>query len=138
LRAQYGSGDCLVVLSVLYPWANLSNHFHVDHIQPRALFTEKQLAARGYDSDRIRSYREKVNLLANLELLQATPNEEKHDKELSVWLSRAYADQGKRREYLASQFIPEKYIGFDDFEHLFEEREKLLRFELEKALLVNS
>lgn len=134
LRTQYGSGDCLVVLSLLYPWADLSNNFHIDHIQPRALFTEKQLAARGYSSEKIRAYLEKVNLLANLELLEAIPNKQKNDKELSEWLEECYMDMGKRKAYLQKHYIPEQHVGFDDFEKFFEEREKLLRSEIAKAL----
>ena len=43
LWTKYGSSDALVVLSVLYPWADLKNVFHIDHIYPKSQFTERRL-----------------------------------------------------------------------------------------------
>lgn len=41
LQTKYGTGDILVVLSVLYPWADLKNNFHIDHIYPKSKFTPR-------------------------------------------------------------------------------------------------
>lgn len=78
LWTKYGTGDLLIVLSVLYPWADLKNNFHIDHIYPKSKFTTKKLAKKGIPEDKISYYIENVNYLGNLQLLEVTPNEEKN------------------------------------------------------------
>jgi len=51
LGYQYGQSYTFTVLTLLYPWLNFEHHFHVDHIFPRSMFTEKELKSRGIPSD---------------------------------------------------------------------------------------
>lgn len=51
LFTKCGQADLLVILSVLYPWADLKNNIHIDHIYPKSLFTKKKLKAFGVSDD---------------------------------------------------------------------------------------
>lgn len=135
LWTKYGSGDALIVLSILYPWANLRNNFHIDHIYPKSRFTAKKLEKRGYDADTISFYMSNVNFLGNLQLLEELPNKEKNDKEFADWLDENYGNSAKRRDYMNKHYIPEVTPAFDNFEQFFTEREKLLVMALRKELV---
>ena len=44
---QYGNGLTFALLSQIFPFIDLSNHFHIDHIFPKARFTERRLRDAG-------------------------------------------------------------------------------------------
>ena len=135
LWTKYGSGDILVVLSILYPWADLKNNFHIDHIYPKSKFTRKKLEKKGVPADRIESYIENVNYLGNLQLLEATPNEEKNNKDFDEWLDEAFTDAGQLAEYKKKHYIPDVDLSFTNFDEFLEEREALIVEALKKALM---
>jgi hypothetical protein len=59
---------------MLYPGLDLSREFHEDHVFPRSRFTTKRLASAGISQEVIGDYRQKVDLLPNLQLLAGVPN----------------------------------------------------------------
>lgn len=135
LWAKYGTGDLLVILSVLYPWADLKNNFHVDHIYPKSKFTQKKLAKRGIPEESIRFYLKNVNYLGNLQLLEATPNEEKKDKDFDEWLGQAFSGPEQLKAYKEKHFIPDVDLGFGNFEEFLGAREELITKALKKELM---
>jgi uncharacterized protein with ParB-like and HNH nuclease domain len=135
LCTKYGSGDALVVLSVLYPWANLKNNFHIDHIYPKSKFTEKKLKKKKVPEVDIDFYMNNVNYLGNLQLLEELPNKEKNDKDFDEWLSENYHDAKKLRDYKEKHYIPDVDLSFTNFKEFFSEREKMLTAALKKALM---
>lgn len=134
LFTKYGSGNALPVLSILYPWADFRNHFHLDHIFPKSRFTVKKLEKRGYSQEKIAFYMDNVNYLGNLQLLEEIPNKEKSDREFENWLNECYADPTKRKDYMQKHYIPDCKVGFDDFEDFFTKREELLIAALRREL----
>ncbi len=135
LYTKCGSSDILLVMSVLYPWADLKNHFHIDHIFPKSLFTKKRLKKLGVSEDKIDFYMDNVNYIGNLQLLEELPNKEKSNVEFEVWLSRNYADADKLKAYKEKHYIPDVGVEFTNFEEFFLEREKLLIDALKEALI---
>ena len=135
LSAKYGSSDALVVLSVLYPWADFKNVFHIDHIYPRSQFTYKRLEKRGVPADKIQDYIDKVNYIGNLQLLDGTLNKEKNATDFDVWIKENYKDHAKLSDYKSKHFIPDVDLSFTNFEEFFEKREKLLLERLRNELL---
>lgn len=135
LSARYGSSDALVVLSVLYPWANLKNVFHIDHIFPKSQFTYKRLERRGIDAESIQNYLDKFNYIGNLQLLDGTLNKEKNDTDFDIWLNDNFIDEGKLKDYKQKHYIPDVDLKFTNFEEFFAEREKLLLAQLRKELM---
>lgn len=135
LWTKYGSGDILVVLSVLYPWADLKNSFHIDHIYPKSKFTPKKLEKRGIPADSIPYYIENVNYLGNLQLLEATPNEEKNNKDFDEWLKETFTNPEQLKAYKEKHYIPDVDLSFGNFESFLEERKKLIVAALKKELM---
>lgn len=135
LWTKYGSGDILVVLSILYPWADLKNNFHIDHIYPKSKFTRKRLIKKGVPESAIDNYIGNVNYIGNLQLLEATPNEEKNNKDFDEWLSETYTDAGELKAYKEKHYIPNVDLSFTNFEEFLAEREKLIVKALKKELM---
>lgn len=136
LWTKYGTGDALIVLSVLYPWADLKNNFHIDHMWPKSKFTAKKLEKRGIvNIDTKTFYMDNVNYIGNLQLLESVPNIEKKDKDFDVWLRSTYSDLKQRKDYMQKHYIPDIDLSFGNFEQFFLEREKLIVRALENELI---
>lgn len=133
LWTKYGSGDALIVLSVLYPWADLKNNFHIDHMWPKSKFTAKKLEKRGIANKDF--YMDNVNFIGNLQLLESVPNIEKKDKDFDVWLQSTYSDSKQRKDYMLKHYIPDVDLFFGNFEQFLLERKKLIVKALEKELI---
>lgn len=135
LQTKYGTGDVLVVLSVLYPWADLKNNFHIDHMYPKSKFTPKKLEKKGVPADKIDFYIENVNFFGNLQLLEATPNEEKNNKDFDEWLKETFTTPDQLKAYKEKHYIPDVDLSFGNFEEFLTEREKLIVTALKKELM---
>jgi len=134
LYSKYGQGDTLILMSVLYPWADMRNNFHVDHMYPKSAFTEKRLQKRGFTEETVRFYRESYNYIGNLQLLEAVPNIEKSGMDFDAWMER-YVPKGAQADYKRKHLIPESIaLTFDNFEVFFTERERLIQAALYEAL----
>ena len=91
LFQKFGQGDTLVVMSILYPWADMNNLFHVDHIFPKAEFTERKLRRRGIVD--ITDFISNFNYIGNLQLLEGLDNTSKKDKDYKEWFETNYPQQ---------------------------------------------
>lgn len=135
LYTKCGSGDILLVMSILYPWADLKNHFHIDHMFPKSLFTRKRIQKLGVPDNQADFYIDNVNYIGNLQLLEELPNKEKSNTEFKTWLEQNYADADKLKAYREKHYIPDVGVEFTNFEEFFLEREKLLVKALKAALI---
>ncbi|MDI6605077.1 MAG: DUF262 domain-containing protein [Thermoanaerobacteraceae bacterium] len=133
LYSKYGQGDTLVILSILYPWADLRHNFHVDHIFPKSEFTPKRLAAKGVPQSKINDFIESCNYIGNLQLLENIPNIEKKAMDFDKWLSKK-VPAGELADYKKKHYIPDVDLSFGNFDVFLEEREKLLLEKLKKEL----
>ena len=135
LYTKCGSGDILLFMSILYPWADLKNHFHIDHMFPKSLFTRKRIQKLGVPDNQADFYIDNVNYIGNLQLLEELPNKEKNNTEFKTWLEQNYADADKLKAYREKHYIPDVGVEFTNFEEFFLEREKLLVKALKAALI---
>lgn len=135
LWTKYGNSDTLIVLSILYPWANFRNHFHIDHIHPKSKFTSKKLSRLGLSNDVMDFCIENVNHIGNLQLLEELSNKEKNDKDFVDWLNENYRNLEKRKDYMSRHYIPDVDLSFVNFQEFFEERKKILIKTLKKELI---
>jgi len=126
LYYKYGQGFTFSVLSLLYPSLDFRNLFHVDHIFPKSQFTKSKLRKRGISEENVDKYQKYFNHLGNLQLLEATPNIEKLNKDFVLWLNETYPDENDREEYKKRHLIPDVDLEFENFIEFFEEREKLM------------
>ena len=77
---QYGDRRTFALLSLAFPFVNLRNLFHIDHIFPVSRFTKSRLEAAGVPDDKIDYFSQRKNRLANLQLLEGPENYEKRAK----------------------------------------------------------
>jgi uncharacterized protein with ParB-like and HNH nuclease domain len=137
LNVGYGTSFAFMLLSLFYP-LNHDYEFHQDHIHPKKYFTAKRLESLGItESDTREAFMDRVNKLANLQLLQATPNTEKSAKMLKDWLSETLPGSGQLQQYKELHLIPaNESLEFCDFIKLFDAREALIRSRLHEILNV--
>lgn len=131
---SYGQSFTFSVLSLLYPNLDFRNIFHVDHIFPKSLFTTSKLRKRGLSQESIESFQYNHNFLGNLQLLEATPNIEKLDKEFDKWLKSTYKTPEEISEYKKKHIIPDVDLSFENFADFFNQREKLMVEKLRQIL----
>ena len=135
LWTKYGSGELMLILSILYPWADFKNNFHVDHIYPKSYFTEKRLIKANIPNNKIQFYIDNVNYIGNLQLLESIPNQQKSSMFFDDWLKQNFNDPIALQNYKDKQFIPNVNLDFKNFEEFFAEREKLILKKLQSELM---
>lgn len=139
LAYKYGQSYTFSVLALLYPSLDFKNIFHIDHIWPKSLFTNSKLKKLGVPESEVESYKDRVNLISNLQLLEAIPNIEKQDRPFQVWLEDTFPDERMRAAFKEKHYIPnDTNLSFNNFLSFFEAREHLLRTTLKQILSVES
>ena len=133
LDSKYSHGDTLIILSILYPWADLRNHFHVDHIFPKSAFTAKRLREKGVVENKINDFIAYHNYIGNLQLLEDIPNIEKNATDFDKWLN-GKIPVSEHANYKAKHFIPNVDLSMANFDVFLDEREKLLLAKLKAEL----
>ena len=93
---QYGDSLTFALLSLLFPFVDLRNQFHVDHIFPKTRLTKKRLAAVDVPDGEIGEFVQRRDGLANLQLLEGSLNTEKHAQMPAEWLSRMHPESHKQ------------------------------------------
>lgn len=130
LAYRYGQSYTFSVLSLLYPWLKFDQHFHIDHIYPRSMFSPHQLTKHGIAQEQWEEYQTGVNSLANLQLLQGLPNQEKSDKEFEDWLQSTNTTRPELDNYYRNHLIPDVDLSFENFPQFIAEREKMIMEQL--------
>jgi hypothetical protein len=134
LTYRYGERQSFLVLSLLYPWIDYKNLFHLDHVHPRSIFTTKSLKKAGVPESDIEFCLEHYDDLPNVQILATNPNQEKSNKPLADWITSAYPAKKARAEYCERQFIPDVDLGISNFREFFKARSALMRDQLNKLL----
>jgi hypothetical protein len=136
LSYRYGKRYTYSVLALLYPWLRFDQRFHIDHIFPRSMFDEAELAERDIPPEDWEYWLEGKDNLANLQLLQGTPNQEKSDKPFADWLEEKFASDPEREAYRERHLIPDVEPAFENFPMFMAERETLILEKLNALLEV--
>lgn len=134
LHYSYGEAYTYSVLAFLYPTLDFRNKFHQDHIFPRKFFTKKRLSKVGIGDADIEFYIGNFNSLANLQLLEGVPNQEKSGKDFEEWLTQKYPSKGERKDYMAKHCIPDVDLSLANFREFIEKRQKMLVKTFKKLL----
>jgi len=131
LSYKYGRNYTFTVLALLYPWLKYDQqHFHIDHIFPRAMFNRRELERRGIPPDHWHLWLDYVNDLPNLQLLQGHANQIKSDQEFESWLKGECSTPSDLTSYCKLHMIPDVDLAFERFPEFLKAREKLLRKKL--------
>ena len=135
LEHQYGKGETLTVLMLLYPSLDFNNKFHIDHMYPKSVFTKKSLIKKGVAEDKVQTYIDHVNDLSNLQLLAAIPNIEKQNQDFADWFANTYKTDSDKIQYRTIHYIPDMEYSYANFELFLSERRKNIKAQLESMLL---
>ena len=68
-------------------------------------------------------------------MLEATPNEEKNNKDFDEWLKEAFPNLDQLKAYKEKHYIPDVDLSFDNFEEFLGAREKLIVAALKMELM---
>ena len=112
----YGNGLTFALLSLLFPFVDLRNQFHIDHVFPRSRLTESHLRNAGVPDEKIGNFIESRDRLANLQLLEGAKNVEKNAKMPNEWLEEL--PESNRLNYKTIHLlgdVPRSIAHFDDF-----------------------
>ena len=124
---RYGDRLAFALLSLLFPFVDLRNQFHIDHIFPTSKFTDRRLKDACVPVDMVAAFSDRKDRLANLQLLQGAVNTEKGATMPAEWLSETYPDEASRHEYEEHHLlghVPESITEFDTFYEARRERLK--------------
>ena len=124
------------VMSILYPWVDMKNHFHIDHMYPQSkMSSSKYLKERGLSDEEIKFAKENCNNLGNLQLLGECENIEKNNCDFDEWLRKMPAEV--LADYKSKNLIPDIEPTYANFQQFLEARKKLIFEKLKKELSSN-
>jgi hypothetical protein len=115
VEAQYGSRNVFPLLSLLYPGLNVHNEFHEDHIFPRKLFVPARLRRAAVPEESIEAFRQSMNGLPNLQLLEGPVNTQKSDSLPMEWARTRYPERRALGMYLSSHDMHDLPEDIKDF-----------------------
>lgn len=127
LDLEYGDRRTFALLSLLYPFVDLRNHFHIDHIFPKARFTAGRLRKAAVPEDQIENLRELHNRLGNLQLLEGAFNNEKRQKLPGDWLKERYPSAEEQTNYRQLHDLGDLPDDIGRFNAFYEARRSRLR-----------
>ena len=134
VELKYGEPRTFALLSMLFPFIDVTNHIHIDHIFPRAQFYKQNLKNAGLPENDIDTYQDMQNQLANLQLLDGPENSEKQQQLPTEWLANRYPDETSHATYRDKHLlgnVPDSMLGFQQF---FNERKVRLHQQIRGLL----
>lgn len=126
--ADMGYSDRRVfpMLALVFPFVDLHNWFHTDHVFPISRFTDTRLTQACVSQDRCASFRDCANRLGNLQLLDGDINIiEKKAKLPTEWLAEHFQDSQARQGYCDRHQlgdVPKEVVDFMEFYEARRER----------------
>ncbi len=135
LDLEYENRRTFPVLATVYPGLDLSKSFHEDHIFPRSRFKRAALLKSGVSLEKIEEFKNKVNGLANLQLLPGGPNVEKSAALPSEWLQGPhFTSDAARQQYMLDNDLLDLPESITNFLEFYENRREKLEKRLRHAL----
>ena len=129
---QYGDKRVFPLLALLFPGVNTRNLFHVDHVFPRKMFKPSSITAAGLPPGEVGEYREMVNALPNLQLLEGPENLEKQATPPLTWASTRFGTE--LAPYLIAQELSGLTDSLVDFRLFYDQRRERLASRLAQLL----
>ena len=130
---KYGDKRVFLLLSLLYPFVDLRNQFHIDHVFPRSQFKPAQLKKAGFDDTGVELLRELRDRLPNLQLLEGKENIQKQATLPVDWLKGRYpgqdgaGDQHSIQDYCDRHNLGDLPKALEHFPPFYDTRHALLK-----------
>ena len=135
---RFSDRRIFLLLSVLFSFLDLEHHFHVDHIFPRARFSDDILTTAGIPEEEHQAFREMMDGLPNLQLLEGPKNTEKQALLPCDWLDRHVgADREARQAYMDRHLLGEIPADLSEFKDFYEGRLRRLEDRIRDVLGVD-
>lgn len=137
LNLEYGNRKVFPILSILYPFIDVRQLHHVDHVYPKGLLTKGRLERAGIDPETAEKCFEARNALPNLQLLEGLLNITKSDTPPADWLIAAYPDEVTRQAYIDRHDLGHVPVDAAEFPAFLDARREKIRFKLVALLSGN-
>lgn len=134
VHLEYGDKQTFALLSLLFPFVDFRNKFHIDHVFPISRFTNARLRRAGFDDEDIAKLGGHANQLSNLQLLQGEFNTEKRATLPATWLEQHLADPAGRQHYCDNHLLGDVPLDLQGFEAFFAARRDRIRDKLTRLL----
>jgi len=121
---KYGSRDLFGLLTLMFPFVDTKNQFHIDHVFPRTAFHAKKMKTLGFSAEESERLGELKERLSNLQLLEGPENQAKSGKMPAGWITEAYPDDTVRKDYIARHMLSGLSNDLHDFENFYDARRK--------------
>ncbi len=131
---RYKDRLTFALLSLLFPFVDLRNQFHIDHIFPSVRFKDRRLQEAGVADDEISDFQIQKDQLANLQLLEGAVNTEKSDKMPVEWLSGSITDPVERHSYHEKYLLGDIPDSMADFGSYYDARRERLKERITELL----
>ncbi len=130
---KYGARDLFGLLTLLFPFVDTRNQFHIDHVFPSAVFHARKLKQLGFSENEIESMQDSKDRLSNLQLLQGPDNQSKNDQMPAKWIAETYKKDEDRKDYISRHMLDGVMTDLSGFEAFFKGRRQRL---LERIVVV--
>ena len=139
---RYVDRRTLPLLSLLFPFVDVRDNFHLDHIFPRSRFTTARLKKAGINDVSRERFQARFDRLPNLQLLFGAENQSKRAALPSDWLTSQFPDPQARAAFRDRHLlgdVPDEIADFETFhtarrQRLVERLRVLLGVEKPEAL----
>ncbi len=123
---RYGSRDLFGLLTLLFPFVDTRNQFHIDHVFPRAVFHANRLKALGLSVEECERLQDLKERLPNLQLLEGPDNQSKSDQMPAQWMAETYKKEDDRKDYISRHMLDGIGNDLKGFEAFYGARRKRL------------
>lgn len=130
LHLSYGDRRVFPLLSLMFPFVDFHNQFHIDHVYPRSHFTKRRLIKAGVEPEDVEGLQTQVDELPNLQLLEGAVNNEKRATMPADWLSDYHPNKKAAQNYRQNHLLGKLGDSVESFETFFAERREKMREEL--------
>jgi hypothetical protein len=134
LHLEYGDKRIFPLLALLFPFVDLRNQFHIDHIYPISRFTQDKLKKAGIEESRMEAFGRDANTLPNLQLLEGAINNEKRAAMPAAWLVQHHPDATTQEHFRTKHELGNLPADLKEFDVFFKARSERLRTRLNGML----
>jgi len=134
VHMEYGDKRTFALLSLLFPFVDLRNQFHIDHVYPISRFSRSNLKKCDVLESSIDAFIKCANQLSNLQLLEGAINNEKRASMPAEWLAKHLPEDKSRCNYVANHLLGDLGTSLNDFESFCAARQDRLRLKLVELL----
>ena len=135
VEMPYGDKRLFAMLTLLFPFVDVTNHyFHIDHVFPNSRFTKPKLKKAGVSDDDIDEFKDMVNFLPNLQLLEGAVNIEKQASLPADWINDAFDSKSARSNYCDNHLLGTVPESLAEFRCFYDARLQSLRSRIEGLL----